>query len=60
MCRKLLFLAGGLAILLLAVAPVHAQNATLSASLAGTITDPAGAAINGAKVTLTSPERGTS
>jgi Carboxypeptidase regulatory-like domain len=60
MYRKLLFLAGMLAILLLAVAPVHAQNATLSASLAGTVTDPAGAAINGAKVTLTSPERGTS
>jgi hypothetical protein len=54
------FFAGILAMLLLAVGEVHAQNAASAASLSGDVTDPAGALIDGAKITLTSPEHGTS
>src|SRR5271157_4072926 len=56
----LMLFAGILAMLLLAVGEVRAQNATLAASLSGDVTDPTGAAIESAKITLTSPEHGTS
>lgn len=49
---------GFLAVLLLTGRDAAAQTQAITASLSGTITDPAGSAVNGAKITLTSSDRG--
>ncbi len=55
------FLLGVLAVLLLSVSVIYGQSSTaFTATLSGSVLDPAGAAVNGAKVTLTSPELGVS
>ncbi|MGC1684187.1 MAG: TonB-dependent receptor [Candidatus Acidiferrales bacterium] len=55
------FLLGALAILFLSCRPVYGQSSTaFTATLGGRITDPAGLAIKGATVTVTSAELGIS
>lgn len=56
---KLCFLLCALALLLLSSGPLYGQS-QVTATLSGDVTDPAGAVVNGAKATLTSPERGIS
>lgn len=58
---KLRFLLCALALLLLSNKPLYGQSsAAFTATLNGTISDPAGAVVNGAKVTLTSSAIGFS
>jgi len=50
-----------LALVFLSGKPLYGQGSqAITATLSGTVTDPAGLAVSGAKVTLTSPERGIS
>jgi hypothetical protein len=49
-----------LALLLIVLAPVHAQAQAVYGSISGIITDPSGAVVPGATVTVTSVERKTS
>ena len=57
---KLSILAVILAALGLSAGQCYAQSQAITASFSGTVLDPSGQAINGAKVTLVSPERGIS
>src|SRR4029077_957364 len=58
---KLRFILGFLALLLLNGKPLYGQSSTaFTATLSGTVLDPAGAAVSGAKVILTSPDIGFS
>src|SRR5580692_8957575 len=55
--RQLWFLLGALAVLFLCCKPVHGQSsAAFTATLSGRVVDPAGLAVKGATVTLTSAE----
>jgi Carboxypeptidase regulatory-like domain/TonB dependent receptor len=54
------FLLSALALLILGGAQAFGQSQAITASLSGTILDPSGLAVSGAKVTLTSPDRGLS
>jgi hypothetical protein len=57
--RQLWFVIGALAVLFLCCKPVYGQSsAAFTATLSGRVTDPAGLAINGATVTVTSAELG--
>ncbi|HXC43302.1 MAG TPA: TonB-dependent receptor [Candidatus Dormibacteraeota bacterium] len=51
-------LASALGLLLLAVQPFYGQNQEVAAALSGIITDPTGAPVSGASVTLTSVQNG--
>ncbi len=56
---KLGLLLGALAILFLSGQPLYGQSsAAFTATLSGRVTDPAGLAVKGATVTLTSPDQG--
>jgi hypothetical protein len=56
---KLCFVLGALVILFLGGKPLYGQSSSaFTATLSGTVVDPAGAAVNGAKVTLTDTETG--
>jgi hypothetical protein len=58
---KLQFIVGSLALLLLSGKPLYGQSSSaFTATLSGSVVDPAGASVNGAKVILTSPEIGFS
>jgi hypothetical protein len=58
---KLQFILGFLALLLLSGRPLYGQSSSaFTATLSGSVVDPAGASVNGAKVILTSPEIGFS
>ena len=58
---KLQFVLGSLALLLLNGNALHGQSSSaFTATLSGSVIDPAGGAVSGAKVTLTSPEIGFS
>ena len=58
---KLSFVLGALALLFLSGKPLYAQSSTaFTATLSGSVADPTGAAVNGAKVTVTSVELGFS
>jgi hypothetical protein len=57
---KLRILVGVLAALTLAAGQSYGQSQAITASLSGTVLDPSGQTINGAKITLVSPERGIS
>jgi hypothetical protein len=52
------FLLGALAVLILGGTQVYGQSQAITATISGVILDPAGLAISGARVTLSSPERG--
>lgn len=52
------FLTGALAFLLVVGKPLHGQNQQIAATLSGTVTDPTGSTVNGAKVTLRSLQNG--
>jgi hypothetical protein len=52
------FLVGALALFLLAGNPLFGQNQQIAATLSGSVTDPTGLTVTGAKVTLTSPQNG--
>lgn len=55
------FLAAMVAVLFLSVGLVYGQSSTaFTAALSGSVTDPAGAAVNGAKVTVTNTQLGIS
>ena len=57
--RQLWFLVGALAVLFLCCKPVYGQSsAAFTATLSGRVTDPAGLAVSGATVTVTSAELG--
>jgi hypothetical protein len=58
--RRVWFFVGAVVVLVLTGVQAHAQTQAITATLSGTIIDPAGLAVNGTKVTLTSPERGIS
>ncbi len=51
-------LAGIMFFLLLSVTPFHGQNQEIAATLNGTVTDPSGLPVTGARVTLTSTQNG--
>jgi len=57
---KLSILVVILAALGLSAVQCYAQSQAITASFSGTVLDPSGQAVNGAKVTLASPERGIS
>src|SRR3984893_15380573 len=57
---KLRILIGVLAALTLAAGQCYGQSQAITASLSGTVLDPSGQTISGAKITLVSPERGIS
>ena len=52
------FLLGALALFLLAGNPLFGQNQQIAATLSGSVTDPTGLSVTGARVTLTSPQNG--
>src|ERR1700721_3243311 len=52
------FLLGALALFLLAGNPLFGQNQQSAATLSGSVNDPTGLSVTGAKVTLTSPQNG--
>jgi hypothetical protein len=52
------FLVGALAIVIAGLWPVSALRASVTGSRSGAVTDPSGAAIAGAKVTLDNPDSG--
>ncbi|HVZ19286.1 MAG TPA: TonB-dependent receptor [Terriglobales bacterium] len=57
--RLAAMVAVGLVLSLISPCPaLHAQSQAYTATLSGTVSDPTGAFLSGAKVTLTSPERG--
>ena len=57
--RQLWFLVGALALLFLCCKPAYGQSsAAFTATLSGRVTDPAGLAVSGATVTVTSAELG--
>jgi hypothetical protein len=57
---KLSILIGILAALTLAAGQSYGQSQAITASLSGTVLDPSGQTVSGAKITLESPERGIS
>src|SRR5882757_496258 len=57
---KLSVLVGILAALTLAAGQSYGQSQAITASLSGTVLDPSGQTVSGAKITLESPERGLS
>jgi hypothetical protein len=57
---KVSILVGILAALSLTAGRSYGQSQAITASLSGTVLDPSGQTVNGAKVTLVSPERGLS
>ena len=55
---KFRFLLGALAVVILGSTQLYGQSQAITATISGVILDPAGLAISGARVTLSSPERG--
>jgi Carboxypeptidase regulatory-like domain/TonB dependent receptor len=55
---NLRFLLGVLALLLAATGQTYGQGQAITATLSGTVTDPTGQAVSGAKVTLSNSDRG--
>ena len=57
---KVRFLLGALALMFLSGKPVFGQTQAITATLNGTVVDSSGEPVSGAKITLSSPERGIS
>ncbi len=57
---KLRFLLAALTLLFLGGKELYGQSQAITATFSGTIMDPSGLAVSGAKLTLTSPDRGIS
>jgi hypothetical protein len=57
---NLMFFVGAMALFLLSGNALYGQTQAISATLSGSVIDPAGLAVNGARVTLTSAERAIS